>query len=595
MANLQEKLFWEPGIYQLETSDPVLAGPDGIDNLQGKQLANRTAYLKDQVEQLASGKQPAGNAAKLSAARKIEATGDGNWNVVFDGSKDVSVVMTLRDSGVTPGDYGIVTVDAKGRVTKARQMSGDDVPAHDWGKVVSGKPTTLAGYGIVDAAGKDQDGRVWGSAFRAKKGDSIGSDASTTGYAFESDGDTGLFAIGGAGSNLGTQELQLKIDNQALLSVTKNGLWSAVYGWLHEKFAAKATTLAGYGIVDAASASDLSKVAAKINSRRMVRVRASGYSVKNGMAGVEIDGVAVGPVARNYNMVQLDVTGTVNRAATFDLAGSSGQDKVAADWLNAAPDGATVIVYTFDEPQGGRLTGGFPQAMYRCGASSQVFASDKFQYRSAYILIGRAGCGEGQGVERYRGDAPGSTDAQLDVAFELVSGLPLLGSSQINGSVIPTGQIAYFASDKAPSGWLKCDGSYVPKASYASLYAVIQDRFPNPDPKRPNADPNNLFCLPELRGEFIRSLDDGRGVDAGRLAGASQAQSIEAHGHGINTIEVFNTAAFIINDNSGDGVVSADNSGPGISNLRTGRYFTERTGGGETRPRNVALLACIKY
>ncbi|NHQ83641.1 hypothetical protein HA051_18915 [Chromobacterium vaccinii] len=112
MANLQEKLFWEPGIYQLETSDPVLAGPDGIDNLQGKQLANRTVYLKDQVEQLASGKQPAGNAAKLSAARKIEITGDGSWNVSFDGSKDVSGQLTLRDSGVAPGDYGAAPADA---------------------------------------------------------------------------------------------------------------------------------------------------------------------------------------------------------------------------------------------------------------------------------------------------------------------------------------------------------------------------------------------------------------------------------------------------------------------------------------------------
>ncbi|WP_440217264.1 gp53-like domain-containing protein [Chromobacterium piscinae] len=151
MAFLPEKSIWEDGIYQLETSDPVLAGPDGIDNLQGKQLANRTVYLKDQVEQLASGKQPAGNAAKLSAARKIEATGDGSWNVIFDGSRDVSGQLTLRDSGVAPGSYGMVTVDGKGRVTAGRQMTGNDVPAHDWSKV-AGRPTTLAGYGIIDAS-----------------------------------------------------------------------------------------------------------------------------------------------------------------------------------------------------------------------------------------------------------------------------------------------------------------------------------------------------------------------------------------------------------------------------------------------------------
>ncbi|WP_126286220.1 gp53-like domain-containing protein [Burkholderia stagnalis] len=50
MTNLVEFDRWEDGIYQLETSDPVQGGPEGVDNLQAKQLANRTRYLKKQVE-----------------------------------------------------------------------------------------------------------------------------------------------------------------------------------------------------------------------------------------------------------------------------------------------------------------------------------------------------------------------------------------------------------------------------------------------------------------------------------------------------------------------------------------------------------------
>ncbi|WP_208454916.1 gp53-like domain-containing protein [Burkholderia multivorans] len=50
MTNLIEIERWEDGIYQLETSDPVVGGPDGIDNLQAKQLANRTRYLKKAIE-----------------------------------------------------------------------------------------------------------------------------------------------------------------------------------------------------------------------------------------------------------------------------------------------------------------------------------------------------------------------------------------------------------------------------------------------------------------------------------------------------------------------------------------------------------------
>ncbi len=50
VANLQETDTWESAIYQLETVDPVQGGADGIDNLQAKQLANRTTYLKAFIE-----------------------------------------------------------------------------------------------------------------------------------------------------------------------------------------------------------------------------------------------------------------------------------------------------------------------------------------------------------------------------------------------------------------------------------------------------------------------------------------------------------------------------------------------------------------
>ena len=50
MATLNESAVWEDGIYQLETSDPVLGGPGGIANRQAEQLANRTSFLKAQSE-----------------------------------------------------------------------------------------------------------------------------------------------------------------------------------------------------------------------------------------------------------------------------------------------------------------------------------------------------------------------------------------------------------------------------------------------------------------------------------------------------------------------------------------------------------------
>ena len=50
MANLKETAQWEDGIYRIELTDPVVGGEDGIDNIQAKQLGNRTQYLKKKLE-----------------------------------------------------------------------------------------------------------------------------------------------------------------------------------------------------------------------------------------------------------------------------------------------------------------------------------------------------------------------------------------------------------------------------------------------------------------------------------------------------------------------------------------------------------------
>ena len=80
-------------------------------------------------------------------ARKITAgtglSGGGNL------SKDLT--LSLAASGVTAGTYAKVTVDTYGRVTKGASLAASDIPALDWSKITTGKPTTIAGYGITDA------------------------------------------------------------------------------------------------------------------------------------------------------------------------------------------------------------------------------------------------------------------------------------------------------------------------------------------------------------------------------------------------------------------------------------------------------------
>lgn len=81
----------------------------------------------------------------------------GNQNITFTGdatgSGTTAVTLTLANSGVTPGTYNKVTVNSKGLVTATSALLAADIPALDWTKISSGKPTTLTGYGIVMTSG----------------------------------------------------------------------------------------------------------------------------------------------------------------------------------------------------------------------------------------------------------------------------------------------------------------------------------------------------------------------------------------------------------------------------------------------------------
>ena len=70
----------------------------------------------------------ADQALKLTTARNIALTGDGSWSVNFDGSQNVSAAFTLAATGVSPGVYSKMTVDAKGRITGGAALLASDIP-----------------------------------------------------------------------------------------------------------------------------------------------------------------------------------------------------------------------------------------------------------------------------------------------------------------------------------------------------------------------------------------------------------------------------------------------------------------------------------
>ena len=158
----------------------------------------------------------------------------------------------------------------------------------------------------------------------------------------------------------------------------------------------------------------------------------------------------------------------------------------------------------------------------------------------------------------------GSDDSKVISPLGLATALPQIGLA------VPPGTVITFAGATAPSGYLACDGTDVSRATYDDLYAAIGDTYGS-------GDGASTFGLPDLRGEFVRGVDSGRGVDAGRVLGSFQADEIKAHTH---------------SGTAGD--AGTTSVGGGNRDTDDASYTTDSTGGSETRPRNVALLYCIK-
>ncbi|EAQ9463640.1 phage tail protein [Salmonella enterica] len=138
------------------------------------------------------------------------------------------------------------------------------------------------------------------------------------------------------------------------------------------------------------------------------------------------------------------------------------------------------------------------------------------------------------------------------------------------GSALPVGVPVPWPSATPPTGWLKCNGAAFSAEEY---------------PELAKAYPTNK--LPDLRGEFIRGWDDGRGADNGRVLLSTQDDAFKSHSHNFDRswgLKNFDPTA-------GFDVVTADVSGE-IVNQPT--RSTVAVGGSETRPRNVAFNYIVR-
>jgi phage-related tail fiber protein len=172
-------------------------------------------------------------------------------------------------------------------------------------------------------------------------------------------------------------------------------------------------------------------------------------------------------------------------------------------------------------------------------------------------------------------------EGEFDLAYGVFTG--------VSGS--PTGSVLYIAGASTPDGYLKANGASLNTASYVALFAVVGYTF---------GGSGSSFNLPDLRGEFVRGWDDSRGIDAGRAFGSAQSSANKDHYHSlvrdvagaatggswdgaatdhITSVGSFSDSAYRLRATSSEPNVAASSS----------------EGETDSRPRSIALLACIKY
>ncbi|MFY4360621.1 phage tail protein, partial [Escherichia coli] len=150
------------------------------------------------------------------------------------------------------------------------------------------------------------------------------------------------------------------------------------------------------------------------------------------------------------------------------------------------------------------------------------------------------------------------------------------------GSALPVGVPVPWPSATPPTGWIKCNGAPFSAQEY---------------PELAKAYPTNK--LPDLRGEFIRGWDDGRGVDSGR-------ELLSSQGAGAPNITGTMTSLGVVSGVSASGAISGADSGinstlarGSTSALYNFSFDASKSSSlyqsiNEVRPRNIAFNYIVR-
>lgn len=145
--------------------------------------------------------------------------------------------------------------------------------------------------------------------------------------------------------------------------------------------------------------------------------------------------------------------------------------------------------------------------------------------------------------------------------------------------LVPPGAVMAFAMNSVPAGWLAANGTAVSRTTYATLFAAIGTLYGT-------GNGSTTFTLPDLRGYFVRGAGTNTDGSASGSFGAKQADEFEAHSHTVKEGEDGGSE-----DDTPKRLTSGDDFTENVHAYQTSSI----TGGTETRPKNIAMLYCIKF
>ncbi|APQ13411.1 hypothetical protein BJP27_18605 [Pseudomonas oryzihabitans] len=570
MANLTEQNQYEDGIYQIEKSDPVVGGADGISNRQANQLANRTRWLKARLDGLLDSPVLTG---KPTAPRPAPGTTSDQVQTA------AGVLAQLAAFGVGAESVSGINLDINqaglGSAVRYEGTQGKAV-AQNYPRVTA-TDSALVAFDVITHGSSSRTAQLATEVF------------GTSGSRARS-----FMRVRHDNTWFDWRELAM---TDTLAKVATGGrfadLPTEVAHWLAGKSAAK-----GLKIVYLQNQEETGNLALEM-------ANSGGYTVCSLQA------------------IQ-DGNGGWSQRLSYTPPGDTTKDR-RVEWLSVYTDGVVKL-------GGATLPAGRTGQILTSEGEQAVNGTKRF---NGEVQTANANCWRhvssdygsfwrNDGTALYllltaKGDAYGTWNDLRPFAVNLATGRVAMSSGLetltvaygdrsnnaastayvLNAIGDRAGAIEYFARSSAPNGYLKANGAAVSRTTYATLFAAIGTTFGA-------GDGSTTFNLPDLRGEFIRGWDDSRGVDSGRTFGSLQSGQNASHSHtatASNAGAHSHTTSVKADRAAGEGnAVFGDENWYGDLSLpsstagdHTHNISIAASGGNESRPRNIALLACIKY